>query len=121
MPPRASTRNKTVASTAAAAAAPAAPKASRKRKAKAETDDEDEVAVAKPSKKKTKVDDEPEQQDDDEEEDAKDAPAVDSKPTKMVTVVKRGAAPVDPECGRVREYHNLIYSELVYFGVLTSA
>ncbi|KAL0951402.1 hypothetical protein HGRIS_008098 [Hohenbuehelia grisea] len=118
---RSSTRTKKAALPAAApvAAAPAKPKAKRGRAAAA-SDNEDEAEKPAAKKKKTTkkaakkdepVDDDAEDvtKQDDAMDEEKDDPASDKEePKKMVTVLKRGAAPVDPTSGKVDSH--LVYS-----------
>lgn len=89
MPPRRSTR--ATASTSVSqpdpVLQPAAKKAAPRRK-RTDADDSDDEFTAKPAKKKSKVE---EKKVDDTVDDANDA-----DDSKMVTVLKRGAAPVDP-------------------------
>jgi poly [ADP-ribose] polymerase 2/3/4 len=93
MPPRRSTR--ATASTSASqpntVLQPAAKKAAPRRK-RPDADDSDDEFTAKPAKKKSKVE---EKKVDDAVDDAADD-ADNADDSKMVTVLKRGAAPVDP-------------------------
>ncbi|KAJ7139532.1 poly polymerase catalytic domain-containing protein [Mycena epipterygia] len=113
-PTRASTRTKTA--PAPAAAAPAAkPKSKRARDA---SDSEDDAPAPKkpaskkakkaPAKKAAAKDDE----DEDEDDEADDAPA------KMVTVLKRGRAPVDSASGKVNTHQVYSNAEGVWDAML---
>ncbi|KLO20418.1 PARP-domain-containing protein [Schizopora paradoxa] len=123
MPPRASTRNKKAAapiSTTSTAAAPVTPppapkkapaskrKAPTSKRSRAQVDDdeedEEEEVKAKPVSKKKKV-----AKDDDEDK---------ALPEKLVTVIKRGAAPVDPNSQYVQTHQVLSYDGEVWDGML---
>ncbi|KAJ6569595.1 PARP-domain-containing protein [Mycena capillaripes] len=117
-PTRSSTRTKT----APAAAAPAAstkPKSKRARAA-SDDDDEDDAPVAKkPASKKAKKAPATKKAAaaDDDEDDADDA-ADDDAPSKMVTVLKRGKAPVDPLSGKVNSHQVYSNAEGVWDAML---
>jgi hypothetical protein len=110
MPPRRSTRSTqptVIDTTSDQASFSAASKPTKKAKAtagrkRAAADESDEEQVKKPAKKKSKKDtkDKVEQVEDD--DDDKDEEIVDD--SNMVTVLKRGAAPVDPTCGFISEF-----------------
>ncbi|KAG9223226.1 hypothetical protein CCMSSC00406_0000085 [Pleurotus cornucopiae] len=120
---RSSTRTKKTAQPPAAAAPAAKPKAKRARVAAADDAEDDEP---KPSRKKSKkntddaeddapkVKDAPDADEDNEAQD--DAPA--DVPQKMVTVIKRGAAPVDPMSGKVDTHQVLANDEGVWDAML---
>ncbi|KAJ7171802.1 poly polymerase catalytic domain-containing protein [Mycena crocata] len=120
-PTRASTRTKT----APAAPAPAAPKPKPKSKrARADSDDEeddDAPPAKKPASKKAKkapakkakkaADDDKEEEDEEDEEE-------DDPPAKMVTVLKRGRAPIDPFSGKVNTHQVYSNAEGVWDAML---
>ncbi|KAG6852521.1 hypothetical protein C0991_011268, partial [Blastosporella zonata] len=128
-PTRSSARTKAAAAAAAAALAsatptpppaPAKPKAPAKTKAPAKLKSkrslasEDDTPAPKPPSKKAKkgkakqVEDEDEDDDEDVQQDAADDEVAD-EPKKMVTILKRGAAPVDPNSGKVDSH--MVYSD----------
>ncbi|KZT08880.1 PARP-domain-containing protein [Laetiporus sulphureus 93-53] len=121
---RSSTRIKAQASEAMAAPEPkasTAPKSKAKGKAKRTHDASDNEKEAKPKSKKAKAS-ESEAGDDKATGDANASTAApekaDDKPAKMVTVLKRGAAPVDPQSGYVNSHQVLVTSEGVWDATL---
>ncbi|KAJ6627012.1 PARP-domain-containing protein [Mycena sp. CBHHK59/15] len=112
-PTRSSTRTKTAPAPAPAAATTSKPKSKPKSKrARAASDSEDDApAVKKPASKKSKKAPAKKADDDDDEhadDDATDAD--DDAPAKMVTVLKRGRAPVDPGSHKVDTHQ--VYSNM---------
>ncbi|KAJ7293875.1 poly polymerase catalytic domain-containing protein [Mycena rebaudengoi] len=108
-PTRASTRTKTTPAPPAAAATTSKPKSKR---ARAASDSEDDAPAAKkPASKKAKKAPAKKSKaaaDDDEEDDEEEDDAAPDPPAKMVTVLKRGRAPVDVGSGRVASHQ--VYS-----------
>ncbi|KAF8887759.1 PARP-domain-containing protein [Infundibulicybe gibba] len=99
-------------------AAPAPKPASKAKRARA-TSTSDDKASAKPASKKPKIQPAKEEEDENEEEDKPaDSPAKDDEPAKMVTVIKRGAAPVDPFSGKVATHQVYTDSEGVWDAML---
>ncbi|THU87772.1 PARP-domain-containing protein [Dendrothele bispora CBS 962.96] len=102
-PTRTSARNAAKAAAAASATPPAAPapapakSKSKGKRARASSDDEDEAPPSKPASKKAKK----AKTTDDADVDDEDATNDKKDDKKMVTVLKRGAAPVDPRSGKV--------------------
>jgi poly [ADP-ribose] polymerase 2/3/4 len=115
MPPRRSTRSTQPTVVDTDQAPSSAPKPTKKPKTtaasrkRAAADESDEEQVKKPAKKKSKKDTKDKVED---VEDVEDVAAVDDDDkdeevvddSKMVTVLKRGAAPVDPTCGLIGEF-----------------
>ncbi|KAK0506495.1 poly polymerase catalytic domain-containing protein [Armillaria luteobubalina] len=109
-PTRSSTRIKANGKDAAAPAKPASKAKTKRALSPEDDDDEDDTPPAKKptSKKTTKP-----KPDDDEEADTKD-----DEPEKIVTVLKRGAAPVDPQSGKVHSHQVYANDEGVWDAML---
>ncbi|KAJ6573971.1 poly polymerase catalytic domain-containing protein [Mycena vulgaris] len=114
-PTRASTRTKAAPAAPVPAATTSKPKSKR---ARAASDSEDDAPPAKKpaSKKAKKAPAKKAAADDDDDED--DAADVDDAPAKMITVLKRGRAPVDPASGRVNTHQVYSNAEGVWDAML---
>ncbi|KAF5377298.1 hypothetical protein D9615_006389 [Tricholomella constricta] len=123
-PTRSSARTKAAAAAATAAqpapVAPAKKPASAKpksKRARANSASDDDAPASKPASKKAKK----AKAQDEDNEDAQDDGLVEDKleePKKMVTVIKRGAAPVDPMSGKVATHQVYANEESVWDAML---
>ncbi|KAG6903003.1 hypothetical protein C0995_008576 [Termitomyces sp. Mi166 len=114
-PTRSSARTRAAQAAAAAAPAPSAPPAQEKSKSKRPRASSIDAPASKSASKKAKKGKAKEDDGDEAEAEAEDAQkdatddAVADEPKKMVTVIKRGAAPVDPRSGRVDTH--MVYTD----------
>ncbi|RDB29175.1 Poly [ADP-ribose] polymerase 2 [Hypsizygus marmoreus] len=121
-PTRTSSRIKSQPAAPAAPVPPATAKASKKpksKRARADSGSEDDAPAPKPASKKakkTKKADEDAEDDMDEVAAPADQPA--DEPKKMVTVIKRGAAPVDPVSDKVATHQVYVNDEGVWDAML---
>ncbi|SJL05268.1 related to poly polymerase [Armillaria ostoyae] len=109
-PTRSSTRIK---ASSKDAAVPAKPASKAKTKRALSPEDEDDEDDAPPAKKPTSKKAKKAKTDDDDE-----AVTKDDEPEKIVTVLKRGAAPVDPQSGRVDSHQVYANDEGVWDAML---